>query len=187
MMKKASETRQLHGVLSCTGGVCVSHLLFANDCLLFYEASMEECNRLLDILGRYEAASGQAINRQKTSIFFSRNTKLEVKDAIKNMLEARIMNECEKYLGLPMVGGQSKVSTFKELQERITKRVKGWKEKFILKAGREVLIKTIAQAIPTYSMSIFKIPKVVGDSINSTLAKYYWGQTKDEKKIHWIN
>ena len=84
-------------------------------------------------------------------------------------------------------GGQSKVSTFNELQERITKRVKGWKEKFISKARREVLIKTIAQAIPTYSMSIFKIPKVVGDSINSTLAKYYWGQTKDEKKIHWIN
>ena len=49
------------------------------------------------------------------------------------------------------------------------------------------MIKTIAQAIPTHSTSIFKIPKAVGDSINSTLAKYYWGQTKDERKIHWIN
>ena len=115
MMRKASETRQIHGVLSCTSGVCVSHLLFADDCLLFYEASMEECQRLLDILGRYEATSGQAINRQKTSLFFSKNTKPEVKDAIKNMLGARIMNDCEKYLGLPMVGGQSKVATFKEL------------------------------------------------------------------------
>ena len=63
----------------------------------------------------------------------------------------------------------------------------GWKEKFISNAEREVLIKTIAQAIPSYSMSIFKIPKAVGDSINLTLAKYYWGQTKDERKIHWIN
>ena len=145
---------------------------------------MEECHRLLDILGRYKAASGQSINRQKTSLFFSKNTKLEVKDAIKNMLGARIMNDCEKYLGLPMVGGQSKVATFKELQERITKSVMGWKEKFISKAGREVLIKTIAQAIPIYSMSIFKIPKAVGESINSSLAKYYRGQTKDERKIH---
>ena len=48
-----------------------------------------------------------------------------------------------------------------------------WKEKFISKAGREILIKIIAQAIPTYSMSLSKIPKVVGDSINSTLAKYW--------------
>ena len=59
--------------------------------------------------------------------------------------------------------------------------------KIHLKSREEVLIKTIAQAIPIYSMSIFKIPKAVGDSINSTLAKYYWGQTKDERKIHWIN
>ena len=58
MMRKALETRQLHGVLSYTGGVHVSHLLFADDYLLFCQASVEECQRLLDILGRYEVASG---------------------------------------------------------------------------------------------------------------------------------
>ena len=110
-----------------------------------------------------------------------------MKDAIQNMLEARIMNDFEKYLRLPMVGGQSKVTTFKELQQRIKKRVMGWKEKFISKVGRKVLIKTIAQAIPTYSMSVFKIPKAMGDSINSTLAKYYWGQTKDERNVQVIS
>ena len=60
----------------------------------------------------------------------------------------------------------------------------GWKEKLISKARREVLIKTISQAIMIYSMSLYKIPKAVGDSINATLAKYWWGQTKDEKKIY---
>lgn len=38
------------------------------------------------------------------------------------------MIECDKYLGLPMASGKSKVGTFKELQEKITKRVLGWKE-----------------------------------------------------------
>ena len=50
-----------------------------------------------------------------------------------------------------------------------------------------MLIKTIVQAIPTYTMGIFKIPMALCDTLNSTLAKYWWGQTKDEKKIHWIN
>ena len=59
----------------------------------------------------------------------------------------------------------------------------GWKEKTISKAGRDILIKTVAQAIPTYSMSIFKFPKKVCDDINSVLAKYWWGQTRNEKKI----
>ena len=63
----------------------------------------------------------------------------------------------------------------------------GWKEKYISKARREILIKTVAQAIPTYTMGLFKIPKALCDTINSALAKYWWGQTKDEKKIHWIN
>ena len=97
------------------------------------------------------------------------------------------MEDCETYLGLPMVGSKSKINTFKDLQERITKRVMGWKEKFISKVGREILIKTIALAIPTYSMGIFRISKALCDNINSTLAKYWWRQTKDEKKIHWIN
>ena len=54
------------------------------------------------------------------------------------------MNDCEKYLGLPMIGGKSKVETFKELQKRITKRVMGWKEKYISKVGPEVLLKAVA-------------------------------------------
>lgn len=97
------------------------------------------------------------------------------------------MTDYEKYLGLPMVGGKSNVSTFKELQERVTKRVMECKEKHISKAGREVLIKTVAQAVPTYSMSLFKIPQTIYDGINSALSKYWWGQTWNEKKIHWIN
>ena len=100
------------------------------------------------------------------------------------MLGARIMLECEKYLGLPMPNGKSKVGTFKELQEKITKRVLGWKEKFISKAGREILIKTMAQAIPTYSMSLFKLPKSICDNINSLVARYWWGQNREERKIH---
>ena len=59
--------------------------------------------------------------------------------------------------------------------------------KLISKAGREILIKTVAQAIPTYSMCLFKLPKAICDKINSLLANYWWGQTKDERKIHWIN
>ena len=53
----------------------------------------------------------------------------------------------------------------------------GWKEKHVSKTGREVLIKTMAQAIPTYSMSLFKIPKAICDGINFVLAKYWWGQS----------
>ena len=170
MIRKAEEARNLQGILSDDGGVCLSHLLFADNSFIFCQATMEKCQRLLTILKQYEVALGQAVNRQKTTLFFSRNTRTNVKQNIQNMMGARIMDDCEKYLGLPMASGKSKVNTFKDLQEKITRRVMGWKKKIILKAGREILIKTIAQAIPTYSMSIFKIPKTLCDTINSTMA-----------------
>ena len=67
------------------------------------------------------------------------------------------------------------MSTFKEFRERIAKRVIEWKEKFISKAGREVLIKTVAQVILTYSMSLFQLPKMLCSNMNSIMAKYWWG------------
>ena len=161
MLCKATETSHLHGITSCRGGVQISHLIFVDDSLLFFKATPKECHRLIDILAKYEGASSQAINWQKISLFFSRNTKQEVNEEIQSISGTQIMTECERYLGLPMAGGKSKVSTFKELQERVTKRVMGWKEKHISKAGREVLIKIVAQAISTYSMSLFKIPFVM--------------------------
>ena len=51
----------------------------------------------------------------------------------------------------------------------------------------KIHLETVAQAIPTYSMSVFKLPKSICDNINSLLAKYWWGQNHDERKIHWIN
>ena len=105
---------------------------------------MEEGQHLLNILGRYEATSGQAINRHKTSIFFGKNTRDSVKVEIQALLGDRILEDYEPYLGLPMTRGRSKVNTFKGLHEKITKKVMEWKEKFISKAGREILIKTVA-------------------------------------------
>ena len=72
LLRKDVETRVLHGVLSSQHGVCISHLLFADDSLLFCKATVGECQQLLHILGQYEEASGQAINRQRQHCFLVR-------------------------------------------------------------------------------------------------------------------
>ena len=68
--------------MSSQHGVCISHILFVDDSLLFCQATVEECQRLLDLLGKYEAVFGQTISRQKTSLFFSKNTRKEVRNDI---------------------------------------------------------------------------------------------------------
>ena len=62
LLNKAVKNGVVNGIMSCQNGVCISHLLFADDSLLFCKATVGECQQLLSILGQYEAASRKAIN-----------------------------------------------------------------------------------------------------------------------------
>ena len=42
------------------------------------------------------------------------------------------------------------------------------------RASREVLKKSVIQAIPTYNMSCFKLPKTWYDKLNALIARYWW-------------
>lgn len=75
----------------------------------------------------------------------------------------REVGKHEKYLGLPTIIGRSVKAIFACLKERIWKKLNGWKERLLSRPGKEVLIKADAQAIPTYMMSIFKIPEALID------------------------
>uniref|UniRef100_A0A2N9HCL8 Reverse transcriptase domain-containing protein n=1 Tax=Fagus sylvatica TaxID=28930 RepID=A0A2N9HCL8_FAGSY len=187
LLRQAGRERRINGVSICRGGPKISHLLFADDSLLFYDASTEECSRLMEVLQTYERASGQVVNRDKTALFFSKNTPDYKRDSIQQLWGVRGSSNFERYLGLPAMVGKSKQQTFNGLKEALARRLQGWKERSLSKAGRAILIKTIAQAIPTYTMSCFKLPKVWCDSVNSLVSKYWWGQSKEENKIHWIN
>jgi hypothetical protein len=62
-------------------------------------------------------------------------------------------------LGLPVYIGKSRTNTFAYLKERIWQQIQGWKEKLLSTAGKEILIKVVAQAIPTFAMGCFDITK----------------------------
>lgn len=73
------------------------------------------------------------------------------------------------------------------MQERIKKKLQGWKEKTLSQAGREVLIKSVAQAIPTYLISCLKLTKKLCDEINAVVRDFWLGQKRCEKKISWVS
>ena len=60
-----------------------------------------------------------------------------------------------KYLGLPSIIGKSKTQVFAKVKDRVAKKLAGWKGKLLSIGGREILIKAVAQAVPTYTMSCF--------------------------------
>ena len=159
LLHKAKSEGHLRGVSICRNGPRVSHLFFADDSVLFCRATEAECQIILDVLSIYEKGSSQKINRDKTCIFFTSNTKPELQTRIQQVLVVPAIGQYEKYLGMPAFVGRAKKQSFIYIKERVWKKLQGWKEKILSQAGREVLIKSVIEAIPTYSMSCFKLPK----------------------------
>ena len=165
----------------------ISLIFFVDDSIIFCKASIGECDLLQRILKDYEGVSGQQLNRAKTLLYFSSNTAKEVREEIKAIFEAQVIKQHEKYLGLPSLVGNNKKNSFKEIKEKLAKRLVGWKEKLLSKAGKETLIKAVAQAIQTYAMSCFKIPDSLCEEMTSLIRNFWCGQQKDERKKVWIS
>ena len=73
-------------------------------------------------------------------------------------------------------------SFFKEIKLRVLNKIGSWQHKYFSSGGKEVLIKVVAQAVPSYAMSVFKIPMGLCKDIQRAVARFWWG-TKQEKKI----
>jgi hypothetical protein len=120
-----------------------------------------EWGKIHQLLHLYESVSGQKLNAGKTYIFFNKNTKREFKEHIRSLVGTSASTSYEKYLGLPALVGRAKKFFFAGIQGTIGKRLEGWNEKFLSQAGKEILLKAEVQAIPTYAMSVFLIPKTL--------------------------
>lgn len=137
----------------------LSHIFFTDDALLF--AELDECRRIKLILDKYGAASGQSINFEKSAVAFSSNMNAMDKQIISDFLNIPIMKGDSKYLGLPSFWGQSKAEAYTFLVEKSLNKMQGWKSKLISQGGKETLIKSVVQTIPTYAMSCFLLPKSI--------------------------
>ena len=67
------------------------------------------------------------------------------------------------------------------------RHIASWKRKLLSNVGREILIKAVAQVMPTYTMSCFKLPNTHCNELNSMISNFLWGQKDKERKMAWIS
>lgn len=99
ILREAAMKGDIHGFSICRNGPKLTYLFFANDFLLFCRASLAKCEKIQEFLAFYEEALGQIINKDKTTLFFSKNTDAKTIKDIKLSLNVPTIQHYEKYLG----------------------------------------------------------------------------------------
>ena len=126
------------------------------------------------------------MNKNKIAKFFSKSTDEATKQEIKAALGLQEIVHFEQYFEVPSLVGRRKKEGFNFIKEKIWRKLQGWEGKLLSQAGREVLIKAVIQAIPTYAMGCFKLPLGLCHDIESTIKKFWWGQRGEKRRIHWL-
>jgi hypothetical protein len=177
----------ISGVPTSKNGPKIIHLFFADDSLIFCKANQVEWRRLLNILDIYERGYGQKINLNKTVVFFSCNTCLSRRQEILALSGLSEANRYDSYLGLPTLVGKNRINAFKEIKERVIRKLNNWKAKLLTLAAKEILLKAVVQAIPTYSMSVFLLPISLCKDLNRLMQSFWWVHLSNDSKIHWMS
>ena len=132
-------------------GIQVSHLLFVDDTLVFYEDSQEQMAFLSWLLMWFEVISRLSINFNKSEILpVGRVENVEV---LASELGCKVGTLPSTYLGLPLGAPHKSMVVWDGVEERMRKRLALWKRQFISKGGRITLIQSTLVSMPIYLIS----------------------------------
>jgi hypothetical protein len=187
LIRKEIENNSLHEFHICRRAPGISHLLFADDSLLFFEGSIEQGLVVKSILDKYEQSTGQLVSLGKCSIMYGDQCSDEVQDELKRILKYETSCFEEKYLGLPVPEGRTKKGKFKPTKEKFQKHASDWSEKYMSSGAKEILIKSVLQSISTYAMGVFKFPSGLIEELSHIIRNFWWGDEENRRRMHWMS
>ncbi|RVW48600.1 putative ribonuclease H protein [Vitis vinifera] len=163
----------------------ISHLLFANDTIVFCEAKKEDMTYLSWILCWFEAVSRLRINLAKSEII----PVGEVEEILEMVVElgCKVGQLPSTYLGLPLGAPNKASSVWDGVEERVRWKLALWKRQYISKGGRITLIKITLASMPLYQLSLFPMPKIVTRRLEKLQRDFLWGGGSMERKAHLVN
>ncbi|KAM6563873.1 hypothetical protein CsatB_023871 [Cannabis sativa] len=190
VLSRLITTRKAEGKLAgfriSREGPAITHLMFADDVILFGRASVKEAKGFIKCLEEYCSWSGQAVNYQKSTVFFTKGVSATNARDITSMLNMKRMKEDATYLGLPLFRSLNRSRDLRFLVDRALQRVKSWKTRLLSKAGRACLIQSVGSSVATYVAASDPIPLNIAHKVDKCLRDFWWGDTEERRKLHLL-
>ena len=168
-------------------GPSISHLMFANDLMLFAEASEAQITKMVECLNSFCQASGHKVNPHKTSIVFSKNVPTQLRNQITSICGYQENGEIGRYLGAYLSNGRNKKGHYKEVLCRIQNKLRGWKSHCLPLAGHITLAHSILGLTVMYNMQNDRIPTSVCAEVEKIQRSFIWGSSSSQRRMHYIS
>lgn len=97
---------------------------------------------------------------------------------LNNILGMRVVEVIENYLGLPFLIRKNKTNAFQHIIDKFLNRIKGRSKRLLSYDGKKVFSKFVLQYLPTYSLSIFLVPKGIVDAMVAKMRNFWWESKK---------
>jgi hypothetical protein len=160
LIARAKEAGQVEGGFPNLIQDGLSILQYADDIVIFMSHDVEKAVNMKLLLTTFEKLSGLKINFHKSEIFYFGKAK-EHEGFYSQLFGCVIGKYPFRYLGLPMNTRKLNNKDRKVIEDRIEKRLSGWKGKMLTVGGRLVLINSVLSSLPMFMMSFFELPKGV--------------------------
>ncbi|KAL9665566.1 hypothetical protein QQ045_020987 [Rhodiola kirilowii] len=185
-LTKIQAEKNIEGIKISRGAPQITHLMFADDCLLLFKVGDGTAAVLSSLLRKYESISGQIVNYNKSGLVLSPNLTEPVKSRFQTQLAVKLVSHHNKYLGLPLSLKRKVTLNFSGMIDKVWNKTEGWKTKNLSAGGKEILIKAVLQALPQYAMNCFQLPEDTIKKMHSSIIRYWWSFSCSKKPIHWV-
>ncbi|XP_074283121.1 uncharacterized protein LOC141607666 [Silene latifolia] len=151
----------------------LTHLMFADDLLLFCKGKPQSIWLLMRAFSSFSKASGLALNNAKSEIFFN-GVEEDIKEGIKLVTGFREGKMPFTYLGVPIKAGRLTKHECNALTEKMVTRIRSLGAKKLSYAGRVTLINSVLNTLQNYWAQMFIIPKSIINHIMAICRNYLW-------------
>lgn len=179
----AEQQGRLRGIRVSREVSTVSHLLFADDLLLFARAKIQDVRAIDGCMKKYMSWSGQKVSTEKSTIHLSRNLDSQEALAISDLLQLQRLPDKAKHLRLPLLIPRSKSVAIEGIKEKLLSKISGWKMKLLSQASRTTMIRAVASAIPAYPLNFFLMPQSWCAEIDIALRNFWRGHAMEKKRF----
>lgn len=162
--------------------------LYADDAVIFANPIKEEVDTLLNLLKSFGDATGLKLNQAKSSVIPINCEELPLSEVLQEF-GGQIAGFPTTYLGLPISPKRLHMVQFQFIIDRIRSRLAGWKGKLMNLAGRRVLVRAVLSALPTFALTVLKVPKKILREVDKARRRFLLAQdevlTGGKCKIAW--